>query len=494
MTTDDAVCRSGISGLDDVLCGGLPAGALYLVEGQPGVGKTTLATQFLLEGKARGERCLYVALSETRKELEAVARSHGWDLSGIDIVELADVQKVLAKTSRSTLFQSSELELTELSKLLLAQTESHKPSRLVVDSMSELRLLAQSAVRFRRQILQYKQHFAQAATTVLLLDDRSPSDGMDAHIHSIVHGVVSLSAAPLRYGIFRRYLSVRKLRGVRFREGNHDYTIVKGGLKVFPRLIAAEHVAEFGAACALSGNAELDALVGGGLHYGTSNLLIGPAGSGKSTVASMYAHAAASRGERVLYYQFDETAGTIRARAREMGLDFDPYIRSGNLMLEQVDPAMIAPGELAHRIRDQVEHQNVRTVIFDSLNGYANAMPHEEFLHLHLHELLMYLNQQGVFTIMIVAQHGLVGSMGTPVDVSYLADSVLVLRFFEATGSIRKAISVIKKRSGRHENTVRELELTPSGIKVGPPLAGFQGVLSGVPRIVSAPKEEAAKA
>jgi circadian clock protein KaiC len=479
----DEKCGSGVRGLDDILGGGLPRSCLYLVEGSPGVGKTTLAMQFLLEGMRRGERCLYVTLSETRRELETVARSHGWALEGLDVVELSDVERALAGKGKSTLFHASEVELEDLSRLLLGRIDVRRPHRVVIDSLSELRLLTQSPLRFRRQVLGLKQRLAEVNCTVLLLDDRSAHES-DTHIHSIVHGAILLQAARLGYGIFRRYLSVTKLRAVRFREGNHDYVIRRGGIEVFARLVAAEHVKEFKKQPGSSGDPRLDALVGGGLHYGTSNLLIGPAGSGKSTVAMMHAHAAATRGEHVCYYMFDETAATMRARGCEMGLDFDPLVAAGRVCLEQIDPAEIAPGELAHRIRDSVEKKGTRVVVLDSLNGYTNAMPQEEFLHLHLHELVTYLNQQGVMTLMILAQHGLLGTMGTPVDISYLADSVVVFRFFEALGAVKKAISVIKKRSGPHENTVRELRMTEKGISVGEPLTEFQGVLTGVPQIV----------
>jgi circadian clock protein KaiC len=486
----DEKCGSGVRGLDDVLGGGLPRACLYLVEGSPGVGKTTLALQFLLEGVRRGERCLYVTLSETRRELETVARSHGWSLDGLDLIELSDVEQALAGKGKSTLFQVSELELEELSRMLLGRIDERKPQRVVLDSLSELRLLTQSALRFRRQVLHLKHRLAMANCTVLLLDDRREPEG-DTHIHSIVHGALLLTAARLGYGVFRRFLSVTKLRAVRFREGNHDYVIRKGGLEVFARLVAAEHLSDFKKLAGSSGNAGFDALVGGGLHYGTSNLLIGPAGSGKSTVAMMFAHAAAKRGDHVCYYMFDETAATMRTRGREMGLDFEPLVAAGRVSLEQIDPAEIAPGELAHRIRQSVENRGTRVVVLDSLNGYTNAMPQEEFLHLHLHELITFLNQQGVMTLMILAQHGLLGAMSAPVDVSYLADSVVVFRFFEARGAVKKAVSVIKKRSGVHENTVRELHMTEKGIALGEPLTEFQGVLTGVPRIVGgAPRPE----
>lgn len=340
-------------------------------------------------------------------------------------------------------------------------------------------MLAQSPLRYRREMLRLKQRLAELGCTVLLLDDRS-SEGSDVQVHSIVHGALSMDAAPLKYGMFRRSLAVTKLRGVRFREGTHDYVIEKGGVRVFARLIAAEHHLAFKKNTAASGNPQLDTLLGG-LHYGTSNLIIGPAGSGKSTIATMFAHAACERGEKVRYYVFDETRATLCQRAEDMKIDLAPHLRSGLLRVEQVDPAAVSPGELAYRIRSAVENEGVRIVVLDSLNGYVTAMPHEEFLHLHLHELLMFLNQQGVMTLMILAQHGLVGPMGAPIDVSYLADSVIITRFFEALGSIRKAISIIKKRSGPHEATVRELTMSTGGVHVGPPLSEFQGVLTGVP-------------
>jgi circadian clock protein KaiC len=471
-------CSSGVPGLDDVLGGGLPRNCLHLIEGNPGVGKTTLAMQFLLEGIRQGEKCLYITLSETKREIEAVAQSHDWNLAGLTIIELSAVERTIGKGT--TLFQSAEVELTQLTKLLMEEILRSKPARVVLDSLSEMRMLAQSPLRYRREVLRLKQEVAELGCTVLLLDDRA-SAGTDVQVHSIVHGALALNSAPLSYGIFRRSLAVTKIRGVAFREGNHDYVIEKGGLHVFARLVAAEHHAPFRRTVAASGSRELDTLFGDGLHYGTSNLIIGPAGSGKSTLSAMFAHAAAARGERVNYYIFDETKGTLVQRAQDMRIDLAPHLQSGRLHVAQIEPAEISPGELAYRIRRAVEREKVRVVVLDSLNGYITAMPHEESLHLHLHELLTYLNQQGVMTIMILAQHGLVGPMGAPIDVSYLADSVIITRYFEALGSIRKAISIIKKRSGPHETSVRELRLTGEGVVVGPPLTEFQGVLTGVP-------------
>jgi circadian clock protein KaiC len=476
-----SLCATGVPGLDAILCGGLPRNCLYLVDGNPGVGKTTLALQFLLQGVREKERCLYITLSETKAELDTVARSHGWTLEGIDIIELSAIERSLAGKGQNTLFQSAEVELNQLVKLLLEELERIGPSRVVLDSLSELRLLAQNPLRYRRQILSFKQRFAERGATVVLLDDRS-GVGPDVQVHSIVHGLVSMTMAPLRYGMFRRSLCVVKLRGVQFREGSHDYVIRRGGLAVFPRLAAADHPARFRKALLSSGNRELDALVGGGLHTGTSNLIMGPAGSGKSTLAAMFAHAAAARGQRVSYFAFDESTQILRNRAREMGIDFDPHLESGRLQVTQIDPAQVPPGELADRIVRAVEHDKTSVVVLDSLNGYVNAMPSDDFLYLHLHELLTYLNQQGVLTLMILAQHGLLGPMGGPVDVSYLADSVILTRFFEARGAVHKAISVIKKRSGAHETTLRELTLTERGIQLGKPLVDFEGVLTGVAR------------
>ena len=473
-------CTTGVPGLDDILCGGLPTNSIYLVDGNPGVGKTTLALQFLNEGVRNKERCLYVTLSETKPELEAVAQSHGWSLAGIDVIELSAIERALVGKGQNTMFQSAEIELNQLSKLLLEEIDRVRPTRIVLDSLSEMRLLAQSPLRYRRQILTFKQQFAERNSTVLLLDDRS-AVGPDVQVQSIVHGMISLFTAQVKYGGMRRFLTVTKLRGVKYREGNHDYLIKRGGLHIYPRLVAAEHHTPFQKTIYSGGNAGLDALLGGGLHGGTSNLLIGPAGSGKSTIATMFARTAAVRGQQVSYYAFDENTHLLRDRARELGLDLEPHVTSGHLRLTQLDPAQTSPGELAYEILRSVEQNKVKVVVLDSLNGYVSAMPNEEFLNLHLHELLTYLNQQGVMTLMILAQHGLLGPMGAPVDISYLADTVILTRYFEALGAVRKAISVIKKRSGAHETTIRELKMSPEGISVGSPLAEFEGVLTGVP-------------
>ncbi len=474
---------TGIAGLDSILCGGLASDRMYLVEGSPGVGKTTLAMQFLLEGARSGERCLYVTLSETRDELEAVAQSHGWSLEGIDVVELSQIEDLFTARSQNTLFQPAEVELTALSNLLTSEFDRVQPARMVLDSLSEMRLMAQNPLRYRRQILAFKHHFATGDCTVLLLDDRSAT-AQDAHVQSIVHGLLTLEIVPLKFGINRRFLSVAKMRGSTFREGNHDYVIKPGGLTVFPRLVASDHGARPSNDTFSSGNRELDHLIGGGLDAGTGALFMGPAGSGKSTIASMFAARTAAAGHRALYFAFDESLGILTDRARALGMDFAGPIESGHLCLRQVDPAEIAPGELANEITEAVNTGGVRLVVLDSLNGYANAMPQEEYLHLHLHELLSYLNQKGVATIMVLAQHGLVGPMGTPVDVSYLADTVLLTRFFEAHGAMKKAVSIIKKRSGSHEDTIRELSMASMGVRIGKPLVDFEGVMTGVPRFL----------
>src|ERR1700744_3613987 len=472
----NSLCTMGIEGLDDILGGGLPRNRLYLVQGDPGVGKTTLALQFLLEGAKNGEKVLYITLSETKEELEVVAQSHGWNLDAIHLFELSAVTEKLQDETNNTFFHPSEVELNRTTQALLDEVGRVKPSRVVFDSLSEMRMLAETPLRYRRQILQLKEFFAGGACTVLLLDDRS-AGARDLQIESIAHGVLCLHRSSPEYGIARRQLTIPKIRGVKFREGNHDLVITTGGLVIFPRLVAAEHHVRFKPENFPSGIRELDALLGGGLDRGTSNMFMGPPGTGKSTIATKFARSAAERGEKVLFLIFDEIIGTMTSRARNLGMDIQPYRKKGLIKVEQIDPAEISPGELAHRIRRAVTEEGVRMVVIDSINGYLNAMPAERYLNLQLHELLAFLNQQGVITIMVLAQQGLVGTMKSIVDLTYLADTVVLSRFYESRGEVKKALSVIKKRSGNHERTIREIKFSKDGIKVGEPLTTLQGVL-----------------
>jgi circadian clock protein KaiC len=471
---------TGNPGLDDILEGGFPAQRIYLIEGEPGTGKTTLALQFLMEGARNGESVLYVTLAETREELEAVATSHGWSLTGIDIYELVPPVDTFNPDTQYTIFHPAEIELGETTNAILKQFERVKPVRIVIDSLSEMRLLAREPLRFRRQVLGMKQYLAGRQGTVLLLDDKVA--GPDLQIHSIVHGVVSLEHLAVEYGAERRRLRVTKLRGSRFRGGYHDFNIITGGLTVFPRLVAAEHRVNFSKASISSGISALDRLLGGGLDRGTSTLVLGPAGSGKSTIAAQFAAATAARGGRTAAFIFDELRETFIARAEGVGTPMKKFVDKGLITIQQVDPAELSPGEFAHIVRRSVDKDGAQVVLIDSLNGYLNAMPEESFLSVQMHELLTYLNQQGVVTILVMAQHGFLGSsMVSPVDVSYLADTVLMLRYFEAEGAIHRALSVVKKRTGQHESTIRELKVRSEGIRVGEPLTAFRGVLTGIP-------------
>jgi len=473
-------CPTGIEGLDDVIPGGLAQGCFHLIQGDPGSGKTTLALQFLLEGVRRGESVFYITLSETRAELLKVTLSHGWSLEKIPLMELSAIEQLLRPEEQTTVFRPSEMELNRISKLLIDEATKMRPNRVVFDSVSEFRLIAETALRYRRELLNLKQHFARLGSTVLLLDDKSGS-GVDPHILSLSHGVIEMQQLSPDYGVSRRRLRVLKLRGIKFREGYHDYLIETGGLRIFSRLVAAEHHATFRRQPVRSGIKPLDDLFGGGLDRGTTTLILGPAGTGKTTLALQYARQMAAAGNRSMLFAFDETRGIMLARAKAIGLDLEPYIKRGLIIAQQVDPAEISPGEFASRIRKNVS-AGCKLIVIDSLNGYLNAMPGERYLNNQLHELNSYLNQQGVVTILILAQHGLVGAGETPVDLSYLSDMVIVLRFFEAAGAVKQSIAAIKKRSGQHEKTIREFKLEPGkGIRIGEPLREFQGVLTGVP-------------
>ncbi len=479
---DDSLrISTGSAGLDDILGGGLDPNRMYLYEGTPGSGKTTIALQFLLEGVRHGERVLYVTLSETKLELELVAKRHGWTLEGIDVFELVTAEDTLDPELELTVLHPAEMELSETTKQVFDRVSETNPSRVIFDSLSEMRLLAQSPLRYRRQVLALKHFFTTRRCTVILLDDQTSESG-DLQLHSISHGVVMLEQLAIDYGAERRRLRVIKMRGIQFRGGYHDFSIKKGGLAIYPRLIAAEHHSPFVGELTASGNAELDQMLGGGLERGTNALLIGAAGVGKSSVALGFVAAACKRGENASFFIFDEGIGTLLARSRALGLDMQPWIDNGQLHLQQVDPAELSPGEFTAAVRHSVEEHGAQLVVMDSLNGYLNAMPDGRFLMLQMHELLSYLGQKGVISVMVLAQHGLVGPMDTPIDISYLSDAVIMLRYFEHAGVVRRALSVVKKRSGRHENTLREFRLGASGIKVGPPLTAFSGIFSGTPQ------------
>ena len=479
-----AKAETGVSGLDEIIAGGLARGRIFLMEGDPGTGKTTIANQFLMAGTAKGERCLYITLSETEEELRETAKSHGWVLpDNFHIFELVPPEALLNDEQQQSLLYSSDLELGETTKRILEKYEEIKPDRVVLDSLSEIRLLAQSSLRYRRQILSLKHYFARHDATVLLLDDLT-SESADKTVHSVAHGVIRLQEMAPEYGAERRRLRVLKYRGQKFRGGYHDFIIETGGVRVFPRLVSLEHKTDFARTVVETENEQLNALLGGGFNTGSSALILGPSGTGKSLFALTFVESAIRRGGKAAMFVFDEELGLLFARSKGMGIDIQQMVDSGNLIIEQVDAAELSPGEFSQRVRTCVEKYDAKTVVIDSLNGYQAAMPEEAALILHMHELLQYLNRQGAMTFLTVAQHGLVGDMKAPVDVTYLADTVVLLRYFEAAGRVRRAISIMKKRTGAHEHTIREYRIGATGITLGEPLTGFQGVLRGVPEII----------
>lgn len=473
--------RTGVAGLDDILGGGLTRGRVFLLEGSPGTGKTTVALQFLIDGALNGENGLYITLSETAEELQETAASHGWTLGEhIEVMELVPPESLLDADQQQSLLYSSDLELGETTKLMFGAIERCSPSRIVIDSLSEIRLLSQSSLRYRRQILAFKHYFARYGATVLLLDDLT-TEATDKTVHSVAHGVIHLEMVAPVYGAERRRVSLTKYRGQALRGGYHDFTIATGGMQVFPRLVAAHHGHGFERRRLASGIAELDQLLGGGVTVGSSTLILGPAGTGKSLLGVQFALSEIERGEPAAIFIFDEEMAFLLSRTRAMGLDLHSLCASGKLFIEQIDAAAMSPGEFALKVRTLVDSHGVRSVVIDSLNGYQLAMPDDQALFLHVHELLQYLNRQGATTFLTVAQHGLVGFMQTPVDITYLADTVILMRYFEAEGRVRRAISIIKNRGGAHEDTIREFRIGSGGISLGPALHDFQGVLSGTP-------------
>ena len=470
---------TGVPGLDEILGGGLTPDRIYLVEGTPGAGKTTLALQFLLEGVSQGVPGLYVTLSETANELRAVARTHGWSLNAIDIYELVN-EEGLDPASEQSILHPADVELGETTRRVMERVTAHKPVRIAFDSLSEMRLLAQNPLRYRRQILALKHFFSTLNCTVLLLDDQTSEAG-DLHLHSICHGVIKLDQALQDFGGQRRRMQIVKMRGIKFRGGYHDFNLDTGGITVFPRLVASGLRKNFSTDFATTGSDRLDILLGGGLTPGTNTLLMGPSGAGKTTTAIRCILTALERGQKAAYYLFDEGLATLTLRCAALGMDIRPYIESGQLTLLQIDPAELSPGEFAANVRKSVEEIGAQFVAIDSLYAYLQAMPGEKYLLLQMHELLTFLNQQGILTILILGQHGVVGDMRSDVDLSYLSDTIMLFRFFESKGQVLKALSVVKSRTSAHEQTIREFRLTSNGIEVGHPLTDFEGVLSGVP-------------
>jgi circadian clock protein KaiC len=475
------VLSTGVPGLDDILGGGLTPHRIYLIEGEPGAGKTTAGLQFLLEGVRLGETVVYITLAESHEELHAVAESHGWDLSGIHIHEVLPSEELLAREDQFAMFHPSEVELVDTIKLILSVVDELKPTRVVLDSLSELQLLAESPLRYRRQVLALKQFFARRRCTVVLLDDRTSSAAGDLQVRSIAHGVIQLTHTVQGYGAERRRLRVIKHRGREVTGGQHDYNLVRGGLVVHARLVAMESRSLQDRTQIPTGLPGLDKLLGGGLEDGTSTLVVGPPGTGKSSLAAQFVLAACRRGERAAMFLFEESVSNMLHRTDGLHMPLRAAADEGLVTMQQIDPAELSPGQFSAAVRGAVE-RGVTVVVIDSLNGFLNAVPDERFLTTHLHELLTFLGQHRVLTILVGVQQGMLGgSMSSSMDASYLADNVLMLRYFEDDGEIRQAISVFKKRGSAHERTIRSFTLDDTGIHVGEVLRGYRGLLTGVP-------------
>ncbi|MBX7147309.1 MAG: AAA family ATPase [Alphaproteobacteria bacterium] len=484
MQNNTTAIKTGSNELDDILGGGLPANRVYLLHGTPGAGKTTLALQFLIEGARNKEKVLYITLSETKLELMATAKSHGWDLSGVEIFEMVTQENELQPENQYTMYQPSEVELSETTKIIIECIELIKPVRCVIDSLAEVKLLAQNLLRYRRQVLALKQFFLGRNCTTFFLDDKTASSNEDKQLESIAHGVISLEQLSPEYGAERRRLHITKLRGQKYRGGYHDFNIIKGGLSIFPRLVASEHIELHDKKQLKSGIVEFDDMLGGGIEYGASMLLLGPAGVGKSSLSIQYAISVAQEGNRAAIFTFDERIEMLVQRAEGIGQQLNKYIKSGHIAIKAIDPVELSPGEFAHLVRQKAQN-DVKVIIIDSLNGYLHSMPEEHFLTAQLHELLTYLGHKNIVTILVVAQHGLLGQvMNAPLDTSYLADSVVLFRYFEAQGEVKQTISVLKKRTGKHEHSVREFKIENSGLRVGEKLRQFQGILSGTPTFI----------
>jgi circadian clock protein KaiC len=482
---------TGVPGLDGILGGGLPAPAVYLLKGQPGTGKTTLALQFLLEGARRGEKCLYLCLAETRGQLTGIAQAYGWSLDGVEVHEARRRGRPAGDVSRAgyTVFSPAEVELEEISKELLEQVEKVQPKRLVLDSLSEIRLLAGYPARYRHELLDLGDEIAGRGCTAWLID--VDVEGSDAAVaETLVSGVLQLENLSPAYGGERRRLRVRKLRGSRSVGGYHDFVIGDAGVEVYPRLVAASHRSPHSSAAVSSGVSELDTMLGAGLDSGTSTVFMGPAGTGKSTVAAQFVAAAAARGERAAMFLFDESPANLLTRTDKLEIPLSEHVASGRVHVLPIDPAEFTPGELSNRISSQVE-QGARVVVLDSINGYLSALPEERYLAANLHELLAYLSEQGVATILTLVQHGLFGAVEAAVNISYVADTVVLFRNFETAGVVRQAISVVKKRTGNHERAIRELRFGPGGVHVGQPLTSFRDILTGRPYATGDPLAEA---